>query len=121
MEPYRCIKMVNEQGHSILLDCIWVNVRPANPQISLRIRLIWLKIWQAPSGCPRIQVLFMRNANPVSILYKSIAGRYRPVRVADGPITAHYRFIKNASSEILWSVFADVQVHLNFRRMHMQS
>ena len=34
---------------------------------------------------------------PVSILYKSIAGRYRPVRVADGPITARYRFIKNAS------------------------
>ena len=33
---------------------------------------------------------------PVSILYKSIAGRYRPVRVADGPITACYRFIKNA-------------------------
>ena len=34
---------------------------------------------------------------PVSILYKSIAGRYRPVKVyvADGPITAHYRFIKN--------------------------
>ena len=34
---------------------------------------------------------------PVSILYKSIAGRYRPVRVADGPITARFRFIKNAS------------------------
>ena len=34
---------------------------------------------------------------PVSILYKSIAGRYRPVRVAVGPITTHYRFIKNAS------------------------
>ena len=34
---------------------------------------------------------------PVSIHYKSIAGRYRPVRVADGPITARYRFIKNAS------------------------
>ena len=34
---------------------------------------------------------------PVSILYKSIAGRYRPVRVADGPISARYRFIKNAS------------------------
>ena len=33
----------------------------------------------------------------VSILYKYIAGRYRPVRVADGPITARYRFIKNAS------------------------
>ena len=37
------------------------------------------------------------RASPVSILYKAIAGRYRPVRVADGPITAHYRFIKNAS------------------------
>ena len=33
---------------------------------------------------------------PASILYKSIAGRYRPVRVADGPITARYIFIKNA-------------------------
>ena len=38
---------------------------------------------------------------PVSILYKSIAGRYRPVSVADGPITARYRFIKNAS----WALF----------------
>ena len=37
------------------------------------------------------------SKTPVSILYKSIAGRYRPVRVADGPITARYRFIKNAS------------------------
>ena len=34
---------------------------------------------------------------PVSLLHKSIADRYRPVRVADGPITARYRFIKNAS------------------------
>ena len=30
-----------------------------------------------------------------SILYKSIAGRYRPVSYPDGPITARYRFIKN--------------------------
>ena len=29
---------------------------------------------------------------PVSILYNSTAGRYRP----DGPITARYRLIKNA-------------------------
>ena len=36
------------------------------------------------------------NKYPANILYKSIAGRYRPVRVADGPITARYRFIKNA-------------------------
>ena len=34
---------------------------------------------------------------PVNILYKSIAGRYRPGRVADGQITARCRFIKNAS------------------------
>ena len=40
---------------------------------------------------------------PVSILYKSIAGRYRPVKVADGPITAHYRFIKNASWVVRWT------------------
>ena len=33
----------------------------------------------------------------VRILNKSIAGRFRPVRVADGPISARYRFIKNAS------------------------
>ena len=33
----------------------------------------------------------------MSILYKSIASRYRHVRVADGPITARCRFIKNAS------------------------
>ena len=39
---------------------------------------------------------------PVSILYKSIAGRYRPVSYPDGPITAHYRFIKNA----YWASFS---------------
>ena len=33
---------------------------------------------------------------PANILYKSIAGRYWPVSYPDGPITARYRFIKNA-------------------------
>ena len=33
---------------------------------------------------------------PASILYKSIAGRYRPVSYPDGPIPARYRFTKNA-------------------------
>ena len=37
--------------------------------------------------------------SPVSILHKSIAGRYRPVSYPDGPITVRYRFIKNASWE----------------------
>ena len=31
---------------------------------------------------------------PESILYKSIAGRYRPVSCADGPITARYGFME---------------------------
>ena len=30
---------------------------------------------------------------PASILYKSTAGRYRPVSYTDGPITARYRFM----------------------------
>ena len=34
----------------------------------------------------------------VSILHKPLAGRYRPVRVADRPITARCRFIKNPGS-----------------------
>ena len=33
------------------------------------------------------------SAFPVSILRKSISGRHRPVRVADGPMTARYRFM----------------------------
>ena len=33
---------------------------------------------------------------PASTLHKSTAGRYRPVSYPDGPITARYKFIKNA-------------------------
>ena len=51
--------------------------------------------------CPRRgNIVFrfsVRAYVPGSILYKSTSGRYRPVRVADGPITARYRLIKNAS------------------------
>ena len=67
-------------------------------------------------------VLFVRNLTlnsavapnnkyPVSILHKSIAGRYRPVRVADGPITARCRFIKNACWDI-WLVRIGVLYHI---------
>ena len=52
---------------------------------------------------------------PVSILYKSIAGRYRPVRVADGPITARYRFIKNASRDIANDSITGYFVPMPFR------
>ena len=34
--------------------------------------------------------------NPARILYKSTAGRYRPVSYHDGPKMARCRFIKNA-------------------------
>ena len=44
-----------------------------------------------------IWLMYERNKFPASIIYKSIAGRHRPVRVADGPITARYRFMNNAS------------------------
>ena len=37
---------------------------------------------------------------PASILYKSTAGRYRPVSYPNGPITARCRFIKNAYSAL---------------------
>ena len=49
-------------------------------------------------------------SNPASILYKSIAARYRPVRVADGPITARYRFIKNA----YWEAFFSGKIRKSF-------
>ena len=39
---------------------------------------------------------YIRSGIPVSILYKSTAGRYRPVSNPDGPITARCIFIKNA-------------------------
>ena len=47
--------------------------------------------------------IFLKEKKTVIILHKSIAGRYRSVRVADGPITARYRFIKNASWEFALS------------------
>ena len=51
--------------------------------------------------------LSLKGNYPVSILYKSIAGRYRSVSYPDGPITARYRFIKNANWVLLhpWANF----------------
>ena len=39
-----------------------------------------------------IQSPYSKNMHPVSILRKSISGRHRAVRVADGPMTARCRF-----------------------------
>ena len=40
---------------------------------------------------------FQQKGAPISILHKYNAGRYRPVRVADEPLTIRCRCIKNAS------------------------
>ena len=50
------------------------------------------------SNCSRLQPFTIPLT---SILNKSIAGRYQPVRVTDGPITACYRFIKN----VYWALY----------------
>ena len=55
---------------------------------------------------------------PVSILYKSIAGRYRPVRVADGPRTARCRFIKNASWVAFISLYKVRCFILKYKTLH---
>ena len=58
-----------------------------------RMRLLWV--------CTVCQIPFYGSPdyNPTSILYKSTAGHYRPVSYPNGPITARYRFIKNANWE----------------------
>ena len=50
----------------------------------------------------------------ISSLHKSIAGRYRPVRVADGPITARCRFMKNASWVCTFVSFLLIHICLLF-------
>ena len=56
-----------------------------------------LNIWATKSeSTPSDMCAQRRSDHPVSILHKSIAGRYWSVRVADGPIKARCRFIKNA-------------------------
>ena len=71
--------------------------------------------------------------NPASILYKSTAGRYRPVRIIlykstagrhrpvsypDGPITARCRFIKNAYWEASLSPENDIHVYILGDQIH---
>ena len=59
---------------------------PGTKAVSLSAKLVWWVLcFKSIAG--------MLSLSP----YKSIAGRYRPVRVADGPITVRYRFMKNAS------------------------
>ena len=64
--------------------------------------MIWLELESTIDDLPTVllEPVIEPIAGPdilVRIRYKSIAGRYRSVRVADGPITACFRYIKNAS------------------------
>ena len=87
-ESANCIKVV----YLHLYVCIRRNegkrifwhVCPTKTQISLRIQAAC----SASSLSARINF-------PASILYKSTAGRYRPVSYPDGPITARCRFMQN--------------------------
>ena len=72
----------------------------AMTQISLHVRLFWSVL----ADCLKRRTHWLCTEHLVKtpkrlhrILHKSIAGRYRPVRMPDGPITARCRFIKNAS------------------------
>ena len=84
----------------------------AVPLLQFMFVRLWFHMWRLSLVVPHLSLFWwfrrtvLRNNGiswlsspifPVSILYKSITGRYRPVRVADGPIKARYRFIKNAS------------------------
>ena len=81
------------------------------PEYSLCARLIvgfivrWLNYFvmlRDLDSLGRFSAILGKGRHPVSILYKSTAGCYRPVRVADGLITTRCRFIKNAT----WSWIA---------------
>ena len=67
------------------------------------------KFSEHPSLSDR-EYTFVTPVHPASILYKSTAGRYRPVRYPDGPITARYRFIKNA----YWVTWSGVTYHVTW-------
>ena len=49
----------------------------------------------SPPG-PSLSIYYSIQIFSQLAVYKSIAGRYRPVSYPDGPITARYRFIMNA-------------------------
>ena len=122
----KLIKFILNFLRKYILSRRGVRLNPTNPPLKLpywRFKSILLaldlhpkiKTEKLPFDMSLIYLLYIfclnalkhvqeRRYNPASILYKSIAGRYRPVRVADGPITARYRFIKNASWESQYKV-----------------
>ena len=78
------------------------------------VGLQWARPKQLSAGYLRHQ---SSDSDPVSILYKSIAGRYRPVGYPDGPISARYRFIKNAGwGYRMGQSFTQIRIRINVAR-----
>ena len=105
-------------GNGYLLPCYWLSVKPGLGHwqtVQTQIRRRWTqRLIRVCTVCFNYRKLriklnslafpfrtifpaYTRTIYPVSILHKSIVGRSRPVRVADGPRTARCRFVKNAS------------------------
>ena len=82
------------QIHLLYLFPLWSCIHVRNYVTTVKL------VSNTDCGCisTNTTYLFFIKAHkiPASILYKSIAGRYRPVSYPDGPIKARYRFIKNA-------------------------
>ena len=71
----------------VKLAVIIFNVRGQRDEITFRPLEFTLCIMQVSRFSQDLHV----NNRPASILHKSTSGRHRPVRVADGPMTARYR------------------------------
>ena len=84
--------MVLFSGLSCLMSCYFIKVGPVLGPVRHYDQLVP----EMGAGCfPLLCYVSARrySYSLVSILYKSIASRYRPVRLADGPITARCRFM----------------------------
>ena len=78
-------------------DSLYAVLFNNSPELCQRIGTGWFR--HKESSLSSI-ILKEETIIPESILYKSIADRFRPARVADGPVTARYIFIKNASWDV---------------------
>ena len=87
-----------QRGKTYLLTCHLNKNRSAYPHSLIRIFVVHMKklcTLGYPYPAHRdYSDQTGRMLYPASILYKSTAGRYRPVSYPDGPITARCRFLK---------------------------
>ena len=110
LEIFNEERFTNESEHSNSYKMIWTANDQTSPMLSLvRVCAVQLKKlcdlaihkahsedWSDYADAHFASKYDISYNHPASILYKSIADRYRPVSYPDGPITARYTFIKNA-------------------------